>query len=143
MRIDSEYRGWFPHEELTGEIIGAFYYVYNQLRYGFLESVYANALARALSHRGHRVMREVKVPVRFDGETIAYQRVDMIVDDKVVVETKTGARIHSSATAQLLNYLRATRYEVGLVLHFGHKAKYRRVASRNDEILIEADPLDR
>jgi len=67
--VENDYRGWFPHEELTGEIIAAFYYVYNQLDYGFLESVYAAALARTLIRRGHRVAREVRIPVRFDRET--------------------------------------------------------------------------
>ena len=143
MHVRSDYRGWFPHEELTGDIIGAFFHVYNRLEYGFLESIYAAALARTLVRRGHHVAREVRVPVKFDGETIGYQRVDMIIDDKVVVETKTGVRMHSSSIVQVLSYLRATKFEVGLVLHFGHAAKYRRVASRNNEIQIEADPFDR
>ena len=143
MRINSEYRGWFPHEELTGDIIGAFFYVYNRLQFGFLESVYTTALARVLVRRGHQVRREVRVPIKFDGETIGYHRVDMIVDDKVIVETKTALRFHPSSIAQLLNYLRVTDFEVGLVLHFGPRAKYRRVACRNDEIQIEADPFDR
>ena len=139
MRVDNEYRGWFPEPELTGEIIAAFYYVYNQLNYGFLESVYAAALARTLIRRGHRVAREVKIPVRFDGETIGYHRADMIVDDKVMVEAKTSVRLHGSAISQVLSYLRATRLEVGLVLHFGPKATCRRVASRNNSIQIEAE----
>jgi GxxExxY protein len=139
MRVDSEYRGWFPHEELTGDIIGAFYYVYNRLEYGFLESIYVSALARVLVRRGHKVGREVRVPVTLDGETIGHQRIDMIVDGKVVVEVKTGARMHSSSVVQVLSYLRATNFEVGLVVHFGHAAKYRRLACRNNEIRIEPD----
>jgi GxxExxY protein len=143
MRVNSDYRGWFPHEELTGAIIGAFFYAYNRLEFGFLESIYATALARVLTRRGHRVRREVRVPIRFDGETIGYHRVDMIVDDKVIVETKTSYRLHPSAISQPLNYLRVTDFEVGLLLHFGPKPKYRRVACRNEEINIEADQFDR
>jgi GxxExxY protein len=89
--------------------------------------------------RGHKVGREVRVPVTLDGETIGHQRIDMIVDGKVVVEVKTGTRMHSSSAVQVLSYLRATNFEVGLVLHFGHAAKYRRVACRNREIHIEPD----
>jgi GxxExxY protein len=69
MRVDTKYRGWFPHEELTGAIIGAFYHVYNRLQYGFLESIYAAALARVLVRRGHKIGREVRVPVTLDGGT--------------------------------------------------------------------------
>lgn len=107
------------HEELTRSIIGAFFYVFNKLRFGFLESVYAAALTKVLRERGHRVEREVPVRVWFDGQAIAFQRIDLLVDGKVIVEIKSGDRLAISAREQLLNYLRATNLEVGLLLHFG------------------------
>lgn len=76
-------------EKLTGAIINSFFYVYNQLGYGFLESIYAEALARTLVKRGHTVAREVPVVVYFDGEAVGLQRVDMIVDGRVIVELKS------------------------------------------------------
>jgi GxxExxY protein len=115
------------HEELTHAIIGAFYYVYNRLGYGFLESVYAAALEHVLVRNGHHVAREVRVPVWFEGVIIAYHRVDMIVDHKVIVEIKATEFLHETAARQLLNYLRATKLEVGLLLHFGKKAYRRRL----------------
>lgn len=100
-------------------IIGAFFEVYNTLGYGFLESVYVAALVRELKRLGHHVELEVMVRIWYKGDIIARQRVDMIVDGKVVVELKAGLALHSTAPRQLYNYLRATDKEVGLLLHFG------------------------
>lgn len=111
-------------EAITRSIIGAFFEVYNTLGYGFLESVYAEALARELRRRGHRVEREVMVRIWYKSEIIARQRVDMIVDGKVIVELKAGLALHSTAPRLLYNYLRATDKEVGLLLHFGPEPKY-------------------
>ena len=111
-------------EAITRSIIGAFFEVYNTLGFGFLESVYAEALARELRRRGHRVEREVMVRIWYKGEIIARQRVDMIVDGKVIVELKAGLALHSTAPKLLYNYLRATDKEVGLLLHFGPEPKY-------------------
>ena len=113
-------------EALTRSIIAAFYDVYNNLGYGFLESVYAEALARELRRRGHRVEREVSVKVWFKGQLIARQRVDMLVDDKVIVEIKSGLALPITGSRQLYNYLRATTKEVGLLLHFGPEPKFYR-----------------
>lgn len=111
-------------EAITRAIIGAFFEVYNTLGYGFLESVYVEAMARELRRLGHRVDREVIVHIWYKGEVIARQRVDMIVDGKVIVEVKAGLALHSTAPRQLFNYLRATDKEVGLLLHFGPEPKY-------------------
>jgi len=116
-----------PEEELTREIIGAFFYVYNTLRYGFLESVYANALTKVLRRAGHHVAREVRVPIWFEGQIIGHHRLDMIVDGKVVVETKATERLAEIADRQLRSYLTATKIDVGLILHFGPEAKAHRV----------------
>lgn len=109
------------HQEITRSVISAFFYVYNKLHHGFLESVYSAALTKALRQRGHTVEREVPVRVWFDGEAIALQRIDMLVDQKVIVEIKSGDRLAVAAREQLFNYLRATNLEVGLLLHFGPK----------------------
>src|SRR5262249_13050843 len=103
-----------PEEELTREIIGAFFYVYNTLRYGFLESVYANAIAKVLRRTGHQVAREVRVPVCFENQIIGHHRLDMIVNGKVVVEIKATERLADIADRQLRSYLTATKLEVGL-----------------------------
>lgn len=111
-------------EAITRSIIGAFFEVYNALGYGFLESVYAEALTRELRRRGHRVEREVMVRIWYKGEIIARQRVDMLIDGKVIVELKAGLSLHSTAPKLLYNYLRATDKEVGLLLHFGPEPRY-------------------
>ena len=113
-------------EALTKSIIAAFFDVYNTLGYGFLESVYAEALARELRRRGHRVDREVSVKVWFKGQLIARQRVDMVVDDKVILEIKAGLTLPITGSRQLYNYLRATDKEVGLLLHFGPEPRFYR-----------------
>src|SRR5688500_15933245 len=100
------------HEEVTRSIIGAFFYVFNYLGSGFLESVYAAAMTKVLRARGHLVQREVPVDVWFEDEVIALQRVDMVVDSKVIVELKSAERLSTAARLQLANYLSATRIEV-------------------------------
>jgi GxxExxY protein len=117
--------------ELTESIIGAFYEVYNALGYGFLEHIYILALEHELRARGHRVAREVGVRIMYKGFELAMQRLDMIVDDTVVVETKSTEELHKSAARQLRNYLAASTYEVGLLLHFGLEAQFRRIISTN------------
>lgn len=121
-----------PHSDITGAIIGAFYDVYRGLGYGFLESLYTRALECELLDRGHRVAREVHVPVGFKGRELGRQRLDMIVNDRVVVETKATEILHPHATRQLFAYLRATNLEVGLLLHFGPQPRFHRVACLND-----------
>ena len=115
-------------EQLTQSVIGAFFDVYNALGFGFLEQVYTMALERELRTRGHAVSREVYVPVRYKDEELCKQRIDMIVDDRLVIETKSTELLHKSAMRQVYNYLRATRLQVGLLLHFGPEpAFYRQV----------------
>ena len=118
-------------EDLTHSVIGAFYETYNTLGYGFLESVYAAGLDRELATRGHRVSREHAVPVTYKGVEIAFQRVDMLVDEVLVVEIKATPILAANASRQLLSYLRGTRLEVGLLLHFGPEAKFYRVVHSN------------
>ena len=118
-------------ETLTRSIIGAFFEVYNALGYGFLEHLYAKALERELLARGHRVVRELMVRVMYKGEELGVQRLDMVVDDLVVIETKSTYALDKSAARQLYSYLRGTNLEVGLLLHFGPQAKFQRVVCEN------------
>jgi len=114
-------------EELTHSVIGGFYEVYNTFGYGLLEQVCMAALERELRARGHAVGREVHVPVFYKGEEIARQRIDMIVDERLVVEAKATQELHKSASRQVYNYLRVTRLQVGLLLHFGPEPSFHRI----------------
>jgi GxxExxY protein len=115
---------------LTQSIIGAFFDVYNHLGYGFLEHLYARALEQELISRGHTVSREVAVRVWYKGMELGIQRVDMIVDGKVLVETKSTETLPRTAGRQVFNYLRATKLAIGLLLHFGPEPCFRRVYCR-------------
>jgi GxxExxY protein len=92
----------FLYEEaLTESAIGAFYEVYNRLGFGFLEHVYVNALEYELLQRGHQVARELKVRVMYKRIEIASQRLDLVIDDKLVIETKAGYELHAASSRQL------------------------------------------
>lgn len=118
-------------EGLTRSVIGAFFEVYNVLGYGFLEHLYVMALERELMSRGHTVARQRSVTISYKGHILGSQRLDMIVDDRLVVEVKSTRDLHRSATRQVYNYLRATSLEVGLLLHFGPEPSFFRVVCRN------------
>ena len=111
----------------TESIIGAFFHVYGRLGYGFFENVYALALERELRARGRHVDREFPVTVFYEGEPLTTVRLDMVVDDKVVVECKSTAVLPAFAQRQVFNYLRASSLEVGLILHFGPVARFHRI----------------
>ena len=120
-------RGELLEARLTESVIGAFFDVYNALGFGFLEHLYVVALERELVARGHRIGREVAVPIYYKGEHIGTQRVDMIVDETLIVETKSTFDLHRAADRQVYNYLRATNLQVGLLLHFGPTPKFHRL----------------
>jgi len=120
--------------ELTRSIIGAFYAVYNELGFGLLESVYALALEWELRARGHLVEREVWTDVIYKGIPIARQRLDMIVDGLVVIEIKATEQLPSFARRQLLNYLTVTKFDLGLLLHFGPEAKVHRLVNTRSAV---------
>ena len=119
------------HDRLTYSVIGAFYEVYYTLGYGFLEHVYVSALTRELRSRKHDVGREVSVPVRYKGEEVARQRLDMIIDQQLVIEVKSTRTLHDGSVRQVENYLRSTSLELGLLLHFGPRPRFYRVISSN------------
>lgn len=120
-------------EELTHSAIGAFYEVYNHLKYGVAEHLCAKALEIELIARGHRVERELVVIVYYKGRELGTQRLDIVVDGKLIIEVKSTQNLHASAKPQLFNYLRVTRLEVGLLLHFGPEPKFYRLICPNDE----------
>jgi GxxExxY protein len=113
-------------EELTHCIIGAFFDVYNTLGFGFIEKIYVMALERELRARGHQVQREVSVTVMYKGEELSSQRLDMVVDGRIIIEIKSTLELQASARRQLYNYLKATNLDVGLLLHFGPTARFHR-----------------
>jgi GxxExxY protein len=117
------------HHDLTRVIIGAGYAVHTELGCGFLESVYANAIAVLLRHAGYRVEREAPFEIVFHGENIGRYRADLIVESQIVVEVKCGRAIDPTHKAQVLNYLRATGLGVGLLLNFGRSMECRRLIS--------------
>lgn len=130
--------GWLAEEKLVHSIAGAFYESYNALGSGFLESVYSAALLRELVRRGHDVQREVRVQVMYKGEPLALQRLDMVVDGRVVLEIKSMTNLPNQPARQLFNYLRATGLQVGLLLHYGQKPRFFRVfCSPNRDALSE------
>jgi GxxExxY protein len=116
----------------TSEIIKAFYDVYNELGYGFLERVYKNALYKELKKRGFNCSTERHIPVYYKGEMVGDFYADITIDDKIVLELKAVKSIATEHEAQLMNYLRATDAEVGLLLNFGPEPQMRRIVFTND-----------
>ena len=121
----------FIHEELTRKIIGTFYEVYNELGYGFLESVYHKAMVIALRRAGLKVDPSYPVPVFFRGESVGEFIADIVVEDNVILELKAARTLESAHESQTLNYLKATIIEVGLLLNFGPKPQVRRFVFDN------------
>ena len=107
-------------------IVGGFFAVYNYYGYGLSEQVYAGALEHELRDRGHEVIRELVVEIDYQGRYVARQRLDMVVDGRVVVETKATEKLSPAAPMQLISYLRATSFETGLILHFGPSPSFKR-----------------
>jgi GxxExxY protein len=121
------HEGELLHGDATRRVIGAFYCVYNRLGHGFLESVYQKALANTLERTGTRVHREAPMTVEFEGTVVGDFRADLVVEDRLIVEVKSVERLGSVHEAQLLNYLRVSGLQVGLLLNFGPRATYRRL----------------
>ena len=119
------------HKELTQKIIGVFYEVYNELGHGFLESVYQKSLILALNEAGLMVHSPVDIPVWFRGRQVGAFEADVLVEKCILLELKAAHSIHSSHQAQLLNYLRATDIEIGVLLNFGVKPEFKRLVFDN------------
>ena len=119
-------------EDVTEKIIGAFFESYRNLGFGFLEAAYLNALCLELQRRGVDYSREVSIEVNYLGVPIGRYRIDLIVASTVLVEIKATKTLSDADTRQVLNYLKATNLEVGLLLHFGPTPKFFRYLYTND-----------
>jgi GxxExxY protein len=119
------------HKELTDQIIGAFYETYNELGYGFLEKVYQNSLFLELKSQGFKVEAQKKISVYFKGKEVGEYYADLIVNDLIILELKAAETILEEFEAQLLNYLRGSDMEVGLLLNFGKKPQIKRKIYEN------------
>lgn len=127
MGVDSRYK----QSELTDLVIGVFYDVYNEMGFGFLESVYRKAMRFALMDKGLTAEEEVAVAVLFRGRNVGDFKADLLVNGLVLVELKTAERLVPAHEAQVLNYLRATSLELGLLMNFGPKPQVRRLLLDN------------
>ncbi|MCB0279958.1 MAG: GxxExxY protein [Calditrichaeota bacterium] len=117
--------------EITKQIIKSFYTVYNSLGYGFLEKVYENAMILELSRQGLTAHSQQKVDVFYQGQIVGEYFADIVVNDSVIIELKAIKELSQAHEAQLINYLRATRIELGLLLNFGPKPEIKRKIYKN------------
>ncbi|NTU56715.1 MAG: GxxExxY protein [Anaerolineales bacterium] len=122
----------YKHSDLTEQIIGAFFAVYSALGYGFLEKVYVKALMIELEKRGLKARDELPIHVHYGGHLVGEYFADLVVNDLVILEIKASKAIASEHEAQLLNYLKATPFEVGLILNFGPKPETKRRSFDNN-----------
>ena len=130
------------HREVTDSTLKAHYDVYNELGSGFLESVYHGALLAALSRAGVRVAREVSLPIYFQGHLIAAFRADLIVEGKVLVELKAVQVLDRTHLKRILKYLKATLFEVALLLDFGSEPEFKRLVMENEDKRIRVEPCE-
>ncbi len=121
----------FKHTDITESIIKAFYTVYQTLGYGFLEKVYGSAMAIELRKLGLDLIQQARITVHYDDKVVGEYFADLLVAGAVIVELKAVKRLLPEHEAQLLNYLKATPYEVGLLLNFGPKPEIKRKAFDN------------
>ncbi len=116
----------FKYKELTEKIIEIFYRVYNKLGYGFLEKVYENAMLKGFETADIPAVSQYAINVVYEGKIIGEYFADILVDNKVIVEIKASKSLAIENEAQLLNYLKATEIEVGLLLNYGPKPDLKR-----------------
>lgn len=130
MRTQKEFKG--KHFDITGKILGAFFEIHKEMGHGFAEKVYETALAILLEEQGLTVERQRRILVYFRGKVVGEFIADMIVNGVVLVELKSVDRLIPAHDAQLLNYLKATEIEVGLLLNFGPIANFHRKIYDNE-----------
>lgn len=129
----------YKHSELTEKIIKAFYKVYNTLGYGFLEKVYENALFIELESIGLNVKKQEPIKVYYEEKEVGVYFADLIVSDIIIVELKAAESLSEEHESQLINYLKATDIDVGLLLNFGKKPEVKRkVYSNNIDDIIKS-----
>lgn len=122
------------HKDLTEKIIGIFYKVYNELGYGFLEKVYHNAMCLELSKNNLLYEKEKKINVYYDDVAIGEYYADLLIDNKVIVEIKASEYLKEEFEYQLINYLKATGIQIGLILNFGKKAEIKRKIFKKESV---------
>ncbi|MDX6385952.1 MAG: hypothetical protein QOK48_3525 [Blastocatellia bacterium] len=137
--MDTDKHG-FKHKEVTEKIIRVFYDVYNELGHGFLESVYERSMEVALNSMGLKVFRQIEIPVCFRGQRVGVFIADMLIEGSILLELKAARCLEQSHQAQLLNYLRATEIEVGLLLNFGLKPEFKRLIFDNPRKSLRGKP---
>ena len=120
------------HREITELLIKVFFRVYNTLGHGFLEKICENAMAIEASKLGLEIMQQLPIEVHYGRTVVGEYYADLAVNDKVIIELKTVVKLTEAHEAQLMNYLKATSYEVGLLLNFGTKAEFRRRVMDNN-----------
>ena len=116
----------YKHIDLTEKIIGCAYKVYNELGAGFIEKVYENALMIELKNEGLAARQQYPVKVYYKGNLIGDYVADIVVEDRVIVELKAVSQLTKAHEVQLVNYLKATRLEVGLLINFGDQISIKR-----------------
>ena len=121
----------YKHKELTDKIIQAFYCVYNELGFGFLENVYQNAIYFELQNRGFKVEPQKAIDVYYQTHLVGKYKADLVVNDLIILELKAVECLVEEYELQLINYLKATDKEVGLLWNFGMKPEIRRKAFDN------------
>ncbi len=119
------------HSDVTDGILKAFYKVYNSLGYGFLEKVYENALLIELVNTGFQALQQHPIQVLYENRLVGEYFADLIVNDLIILELKAAEHIRNEHVAQITNYLKATRKEVGLLLNFGAKPEFKRIVCTN------------
>ena len=127
----------YLHSGLSARIIKAFYNVYNTLGHGFLEKVYENALMLELAKVHLNCHQQQHIDVFYDGHKVGDYFADIIVENKIIIELKAAEAIAPEHEAQLVNYLRATDIEVGLLLNFGKSPQHKRRVLTNDYKKVE------
>ena len=123
----------FLHKELSNKIIKAFYNVYNTLGYGFLEKVYENALLIELKQLGLECEKQKPIKVNYNNIIVGEYFADIIVENRIILELKVAENICEEHEFQLINYLKATEIEIGLLLNFGKKPEFKRKIFTNDK----------
>jgi GxxExxY protein len=120
------------HKSITDAILKVYYDVYNELGYGFLEKVYQNAMYFELKSQGYKVEAQKQIKVYFKKQLVGEYYADLLVEDKVIIELKATELIMNVHVAQIMNYLKATPIEVGLLLNFGEEPEFKRLIYTND-----------
>ena len=118
------------HEQTTGRLLAAFFAVHRELGHGFVEAVYLRALILELASRGVQAEQDIPLGVFYKGRKVGTFAADLLVDGKVVVSVRAGADLFDSDRVQLLNCMRCSQAEVGMLLHFGPKPEFRRYLGR-------------